>query len=341
MLLASRSVLRGAALTGALTLLTALPVVSPSAAEATAGSPGGCGDGSSHARAAEPGVGDGAELSVRKVQGFEARLRLMLQARAGLAGGQVGVTASGGLPAPSLPAASATIPVHVHVVHAADRGRLGAREVERQIEALDLAFGGNGADGSRGSHTAASPFRFTLASLDYTDRDDWFHLRRDSPQEHAMKAALHRGGRGALNLYTADLPDGQLGWSTFPQEYADAPVHDGVVVSHRSLPGGPEPAFDQGDTAVHEAGHWLGLYHTFQNGCHAAGDHVLDTPGEVAAAYGCPSSRDSCDAPGEDPVHNFMDYGSDSCMTHFTRGQVRRMGAVWVAFRSRGAGTSD
>ncbi|MGH3328699.1 MAG: zinc metalloprotease [Streptomycetales bacterium] len=334
MLLASRSVLRGAALTGALTLLpvllTALLPARPVSPSAAARSGGDCGGGSSHARAAAPGVGDGAELSLRRVRQFEARLRLMLRMRPGGPGVHAGVTASGALPAPSLPTASVTIPVHFHVIHAGHRGRLSAREVERQIEALGTAFGGDGAD------NAATPFRFRLASLDYTDRGRWFHLQRESPQEHAMKAALHRGGGDELNLYTADLPSGQLGWSTFPQEYADAPARDGIVVAHRSLPGGPAPAYDEGDTAVHEAGHWLGLYHTFQNGCHVASDHVADTPGEASPAYACPHSRDSCKAPGEDVVHNFMDYGSDSCMTHFTRGQAQRMSAVWLALRSSG-----
>ena len=99
---------------------------------------------------------------------------------------------------------------------------------------------------------------------------------------------------------------------------------DGLVLNYQSLPKtNPQGTYEEGDTAVHEVGHWLGLPHTFGSASTCDdGDAVTfgevtisDTPAEATAAFGCPIGRDSCpDAAGLDPIHNFMDYTNVSLL---------------------------
>ncbi|KAJ3514353.1 hypothetical protein NLJ89_g2428 [Agrocybe chaxingu] len=138
---------------------------------------------------------------------------------------------------------------------------------------------------------------------------------------------FRKGGATSLNinliLFGSD--DETYGFGLPPSLYRGYPELDGIYVRFTALPGGASRV-RQGSTVIHEAGHWLGLWHTFQDGCEGEGDGVADTPAEAGPASGCPIGRDSCPTlPGLDPVQNWMDYSAEGCRDSFTAGQIARM----------------
>ena len=92
---------------------------------------------------------------------------------------------------------------------------------------------------------------------------------------------------------------------------------------------------------IHELGHYLHLYHTFENGCNNEnclldGDLVCDTPPAIESSNTC--ERNSCDTDINeddqnnpfttdefDATDNYMDLSDTDCQTNFTEGQKVRM----------------
>jgi hypothetical protein len=228
---------------------------------------------------------------------------------------------------------SVTVPVWFHVINGGagfDNGDLPDHMIKAQIRVLNDSYSGK----TGGAPTA---FAFELAGVTRTTNQEWFEqLVFNFDVELAAKRALKVGGPGTLNLYTVDGGP-YLGFAYYPTIVGTSyEVLDGVVLDWRSLPGGTFAIYSEGDTAPHEVGHWLALYHTFQGGCRFTNDYIDDTPAEFGPAFFCPVGRDSCfqpNRPGLDPITNFMDYSQDSCMFEFSAGQAARMDAAWAAFR--------
>jgi hypothetical protein len=277
-----------------------------------------CADQQAGAKARPGGAAkaDPNELTAEQAAAREVDLQKALRAKAQM-GPQAGITAI------------VTIPVVFHIISedgTRANGNIPDSMINSQMTILNQSYAGQfgGVD---------TQFRFTLQSINRVTNAAWYPIVNGSTAERNMKAALRVGGKGTLNIYTGLLSNNLLGWATFPQTTLDS--YDGAVILAESLPGGSASPYNLGDTATHEIGHWLNLYHTFQGGCNGNGDFVSDTPAERAATFGCPTSQDSCRKnAGLDPIHNFMDYTDDSCMFEFTAGQAARMQSGWTAFRA-------
>ncbi len=227
------------------------------------------------------------------------------------------------------------VPVHVHVIDGKHYRGPTRVQVNEQLAILNHAY----ASGQSPETSAATGFRFVLKTFHRVRNQRWLvaTLRLDGEPDRAarnMRRSLHRAGRAALNMYFSKPRFDILGHSSVPWDVKRRLRLDGVTVHSETLPGGNVSGYNEGDTAVHEVGHWLGLFHTFEGGCSNRNDRVADTPAEHRPSYSC-TDRDSCPGrAGADPIHNFMDYSYDSCMNMFTRGQVARMDKHWLAFRT-------
>jgi hypothetical protein len=236
------------------------------------------------------------------------------------------------------------IPVVVHVLYNTPDQNITDAQVISQINALNRDFRRLNADSSLTpsrfrSIAADVQIEFVLATADPSGRATRGIVRKYTDQtvfktDDRIKFSSQGGSdawntKNYLNIWVGKFQS-VMGYSTIPGSPEET---DGIVVSTQAFGTfNTVSPYNMGRTAVHEAGHWLGLKHIWGDQ-YCGDDGVGDTPVQGNFTPGCPTTfRSSC-SNGEmgDMYMNYMDYTSDACVNLFTLGQKQRMRAMFSA----------
>lgn len=250
-----------------------------------------------------------------------------------------------------------TIPVVFHVIHSGQNvgtsTNISVAQIQSQLDVLNECYRRRNADTALApnifkSRIADVEVEFCLAVTDPNGNTTNGITRHNIVTTTAVFDATVKpvtvwDATKYLNIWTTQLNNNILGYATFP---GMGPINqDGVVLDFRVVGKAPANPFNAssdtlGKTAVHEVGHWLGLFHTFQDSCKGLtpatcsteGDRVCDTPPSKEANFGNPSlTLNSCnETPVDEPDMwmNYMDYANSENLSMFTNGQRDVMRAI-------------
>jgi PKD repeat protein len=239
------------------------------------------------------------------------------------------------------------IPVVFHVIHTYGDENLSKATLENQMRILNENF--RRLNASRVNtrpifqgDAADCEIEFRLATKDpngnCTDGITRTYSQLTHDTRDDVKSLIRWDNTKYLNVWVVAYvrpPNGNPdfvsgGFAYLPWSLPGTNAVDGIVVRADGL------LSNSSSVLTHEVGHYLGLNHTFNNGCGGSncatsGDRVCDTPPVSEASSGCNPSANTCsnDSPNlPDQIENYMDYSSGSCQNMFTWGQKALMDLI-------------
>jgi PKD repeat protein len=257
------------------------------------------------------------------------------------------------------------IPVVFHVIHTNGPENISKAQIESQIKILNQDFSLNNPNKAniRSAFTSIAAdceIEFRLAKIDpqgrCTDGIDRIyspkHVESERDEEKKIPNAAWPNQK-YLNIWViskifeTDPTSGgtTLGYAYLPYSVNQGSVYDGIVVRADYVGVvGTAQVNNAGRTLTHEIGHYLGLLHTFEDGCSGLGsnkgDYCDDTP-PVAGTFtnaSCPSNGNSCstETPNRiDQWENYMDYSRGECQAMFSLNQKSIMHNVLTTISFR------
>lgn len=252
------------------------------------------------------------------------------------------------------------IPVVFHVLHTNGPENISKAQIEDQIRILNLDFSLTNPNKS----AIRTPFKnlaadcqieFRLAKVDPNGNCTDGINRVYSPQHVDARDNVKQisgarwDNKKYLNIWVVSsikengaTGGTTLGYAYFPSTVGGTNAYlDGIVIRSDWVGTiGTGTTSGAGRTLTHEVGHYLGLYHTFQDGCNGSNDMCDDTP-PVSSTFtnaSCPANSNSCTTDFPDVIdmwENYMDYSSGSCQAMFTLDQKAIMDYTFTTYSWR------
>ena len=131
-----------------------------------------------------------------------------------------------------------------HTLTAAEHTRMQTM-IDAQMKVLNDSY-----SGPTSGHRRGQPVPVRPGQDDVRRQRAWYTVT-PGKTERDMKTALYEGDATTLNVYTANIGGGLLGWAYFPKGYNNGrDFIDGVVILDESMPGGVDPTrASRGSTA--------------------------------------------------------------------------------------------